>query len=226
MKKSDKPNGAPEQSRRRALKTAVLGGAAVVVTPEKWSKPIVDSIVLPAHATTTEQTRSEPVQVLLNTPGGAGEAESYNCYSLKDLIALLGNEKATAEAEAAAAAQASRMNLSDIFVSPAHAIDIESIEICCTTRYYIGTADGTNFNITILRVFEHTGNRYFATGMFTAGERKEIPSTINCAARAYTKNVTLLDVNADNATIQVDIAGFPVYTKVLERNNAASPDTC
>ena len=43
--------------RRKTLKTILLtGGATVAVTkalPHKWTKPIVDSVVLPAHAQTT-----------------------------------------------------------------------------------------------------------------------------------------------------------------------------
>lgn len=46
-----KPN-----QRRKALKTMVAGGGAATTAamlPEKWAKPIVDSIALPAHARTS-----------------------------------------------------------------------------------------------------------------------------------------------------------------------------
>ncbi len=43
--------------RRKTLKTILLtGGATAVVTkalPREWTRPIVDSVVLPAHAQTT-----------------------------------------------------------------------------------------------------------------------------------------------------------------------------
>lgn len=43
-------------SRRRLLKALGLGGGTATVSqlPSAWSKPIVESVVLPAHAQTTE----------------------------------------------------------------------------------------------------------------------------------------------------------------------------
>ncbi|MGM0553979.1 MAG: twin-arginine translocation signal domain-containing protein [Pseudomonadota bacterium] len=41
---------AAPDSRRRLLKLLGLGGAAAVIMPERWSKPIIDSVILPAHA--------------------------------------------------------------------------------------------------------------------------------------------------------------------------------
>jgi len=44
-----------DQARRKALKTIVAGTAAVGVlaVSSKWSKPVVDTIILPAHAQAT-----------------------------------------------------------------------------------------------------------------------------------------------------------------------------
>lgn len=45
-----------DQSRRRTLKTLGFGGglgAAGFVLPQNWSRPVVESVVLPAHAQTT-----------------------------------------------------------------------------------------------------------------------------------------------------------------------------
>jgi hypothetical protein len=39
-----------QTSRRRLLKAIALGGAASVVLPEKWVKPIIDAVIVPAHA--------------------------------------------------------------------------------------------------------------------------------------------------------------------------------
>ncbi|MDH3378768.1 MAG: hypothetical protein OEQ39_17730 [Gammaproteobacteria bacterium] len=44
-------------SRRRALKSMMAGGAAATgagLLQKEWAKPVVDSVVLPAHAQTTE----------------------------------------------------------------------------------------------------------------------------------------------------------------------------
>jgi hypothetical protein len=39
-----------QQKRRRLLSAIVAGGAASTLLPQKWSKPVVDSVMLPAHA--------------------------------------------------------------------------------------------------------------------------------------------------------------------------------
>lgn len=50
-------------SRRKLLKSLAAGSGAVVAgkgLPESWSKPIVDAVMLPAHAETTDDTESLP----------------------------------------------------------------------------------------------------------------------------------------------------------------------
>ncbi|MCP4007879.1 MAG: twin-arginine translocation signal domain-containing protein, partial [Proteobacteria bacterium] len=49
-------------SRRKLLKTIAAGSGAVVAgksLPESWSKPVIDSVILPAHAATTDNNDSE-----------------------------------------------------------------------------------------------------------------------------------------------------------------------
>jgi hypothetical protein len=46
-----------DQSRRKLLKSIAAGSGAVVVgksLPESWSRPVVDSVILPAHAQTSQ----------------------------------------------------------------------------------------------------------------------------------------------------------------------------
>ena len=42
-----------DKSRRSLLKTISVGGVATISVPAKWSKPAVESVILPAHAQTT-----------------------------------------------------------------------------------------------------------------------------------------------------------------------------
>lgn len=44
-----------ENDRRRLLKALTLGGGAVTITklPATWSKPVLESVMLPAHAQTS-----------------------------------------------------------------------------------------------------------------------------------------------------------------------------
>ena len=49
--------------RRKALLTVALGGSAIATAPQKWTTPIINSVVLPAHAQTStcSGTETEPV---------------------------------------------------------------------------------------------------------------------------------------------------------------------
>ena len=49
-----------KESRRKALKTTLIGGAVIStgVLPDKWKKPVLDSVILPSHAETTGDTDS------------------------------------------------------------------------------------------------------------------------------------------------------------------------
>ena len=44
-----------EEQRRKVLKSTLAGGAVITtsILPKKWTKPALDSVVLPAHAATT-----------------------------------------------------------------------------------------------------------------------------------------------------------------------------
>jgi hypothetical protein len=46
------PAGGENVSRRRAMKVLGAGGvvAATLMLPSKWTKPVVESIIVPAHA--------------------------------------------------------------------------------------------------------------------------------------------------------------------------------
>jgi hypothetical protein len=46
------PAGGEKISRRRAMKVLGAGGvvAATLMLPSKWTKPVVESIIVPAHA--------------------------------------------------------------------------------------------------------------------------------------------------------------------------------
>ncbi|MCP3908768.1 MAG: hypothetical protein GY712_12215, partial [Oceanicoccus sp.] len=51
-------------SRRKLLKSIAAGSGAVVAgktLPESWSKPVIDSVMLPAHAETTDGSGDLPI---------------------------------------------------------------------------------------------------------------------------------------------------------------------
>lgn len=53
---SPSDQGKKSDPRRSLLKTLAVGGVAGAALPTQWSKPMIDSVVLPAHAQTTSGT--------------------------------------------------------------------------------------------------------------------------------------------------------------------------
>ena len=78
-------------SRRKVLKALTAVGGAVAATnlmPGKWTSPIIDLGVLPAHA----QTNSAPIELVGNlqiTPGGGGSSLSISEVSASGAGALI-----------------------------------------------------------------------------------------------------------------------------------------
>ena len=52
----------PDRSRRKVLKTLATGGtlAGALALTGKWSRPVVDTVILPAHAQATNATTGTP----------------------------------------------------------------------------------------------------------------------------------------------------------------------
>ena len=87
-------------SRRRVLKSIAAGSGAVITgksLPETWTRPVIDTVMLPAHATTTDDSGSAgsavttppPCADSLVIPGdtvscGDGETVLYRYYYVDD----------------------------------------------------------------------------------------------------------------------------------------------
>lgn len=78
-----------ESSRRRLLKALTLSGGAVTVSklPGAWSKPVVDSVVLPAHAQTTAPADEPTLTRVIGGGGGSSSVVSTD----GEFRSLLGN---------------------------------------------------------------------------------------------------------------------------------------
>ena len=89
------------ESRRKLLKSIAAGSGAIVAgksLPESWSRPIVDSVMLPAHAQTSPVTppapltcSSDPLTVVSNEPTGGID---------RDAIAILFDGQTTCALQA------------------------------------------------------------------------------------------------------------------------------
>lgn len=56
--KNPESSNTKETARRRILKRLVAGGGIVAtgrIMPDDWHKPVVESVILPAHAQTTQE---------------------------------------------------------------------------------------------------------------------------------------------------------------------------
>ena len=57
------------RNRRRAVFALSLGGGAAYALPNKWTKPIVDSVIMPAHAQTSIEDEDTPTSTPSTTSG-------------------------------------------------------------------------------------------------------------------------------------------------------------
>ena len=77
-------NKKSNDSRRKLLKSLAAGSGAVVAgknLPESWSKPVIDTVMIPAHAETTNDNEADAPAVLCGgcyfSEGGPGGGSSY-----------------------------------------------------------------------------------------------------------------------------------------------------
>ena len=88
------------KSKRRAILKSIAAGSGAIVAgkslPEAWKKPVIDSVVLPAHAVTTDDTGSAPGAPTTPSPccltdgiycGESGE-QSINVINFQVTIAV------------------------------------------------------------------------------------------------------------------------------------------
>jgi hypothetical protein len=76
----------PDQNRRKAIKKIAVGVGVVAgcsVLPEKWTKPIIGQIVLPAHAETSAEVQKTAPEEKTAAPTDSGDgtfntSETFN----------------------------------------------------------------------------------------------------------------------------------------------------
>lgn len=92
MKTDNKRPGAGDNSRRSTLKTLLVGGGTLTLgaLPSKWTKPVVDSVILPVHAQTTETepppTETGPAPNGISVPATSLPLESGRAPRLLDYV--------------------------------------------------------------------------------------------------------------------------------------------
>ena len=112
-----KPESQPSERRRRLLAQLTAGGAAGAMVPGTWAKPVVDAVVLPAHAETTTGT----------VTGGGGGSSGGN--TLNTIDGLLGGMIGSAMAEPAEEVQCIQDYCVGIEVGP-NEESVKVVQIC------------------------------------------------------------------------------------------------
>jgi hypothetical protein len=203
---------ADQQGRRQILKTAVLGGAAAAVIPEKWAKPIVNTVMLPAHATTTDDVDSQTPEF----PIGYKYSLSYNDDGLIPDPASLETAMNSS-------------SLAEMLIPSAHAAP----DFSSTTKFYLAHASGNQYQFSSSRTFSSTGNTYWAGGTLTLEQTTALDTRKNCGdVRLYRKQVELVSVDESKAVINVRLIFAPleinevIYTRTLLVDSSASPAVC
>lgn len=155
----------PATGRRKLLKSALLGGGAAgawLLAPERWTRPVIESVTLPAHAQTSQVT--------------LGDGPWATATPIQD--GSLPRDRSFAQ------------RLSDFFVQPA-AAGVKEGESCptlfaiCIRRtgsgneieVRIGFDDGTEISrtftpaddLTFSRQFADNGNTWSVNGEYDAG---------------------------------------------------------
>lgn len=96
------------KDRRKALQYGLLGGTIAAVLPAKWATPIVNAVVLPAHAQTsacTVETISESISIQVSSTQIEGpitvsrNGNSFNGTESSDVGACGNNQRLTVRVE-------------------------------------------------------------------------------------------------------------------------------
>ncbi len=76
------------ETRRKIIKGVIGTGLVSGALPNSWMKPVVNTVVLPAHAQTTETTTPAPVATITATASGPILTQSIN----EDSASILGED--------------------------------------------------------------------------------------------------------------------------------------
>ena len=146
MDNRKQPMNNRKSNRRKLLKSIAAGGGAVVAgksLPESWTKPVVDSVLLPVHAATTDDTQAASgtnTCVSISIPGAAltcaqKEANFSEIYWVDDTgecpVLKTGKPQSPAEGIAASYATVGEGGMSlGVAKLGTNAYDVDVLQLC------------------------------------------------------------------------------------------------
>jgi len=194
-RKSDMSNRTDKKQQRRALlkgamiSTGVIGAAQAL--PEKWLKPVINSVVLPAHGQTTDDTS------LLGGGNTTTAAPAEKFYRIE-----LDNLHARDCAEQASNIAPWLEGLADTLIPAAQAVDLDYKSI-----YYLEHLGGILYKFVYLTTGSLGGLIYYkdyASGNLNVGETADLPR-YNCQGNSLIMQARLVSVTpGDNAVVELD----------------------
>lgn len=182
----------PRHSRRRLIQLLTAGGVVTTakIIPGEWTRPVVESVSLPAHAQTTE-----PGEIIVL-------GNNSNLFALSD--------QERPESLLASGVEDFRTSLLDSLVEQAHAGDDPGdfgplfceLTGCARIRFRRGSDTGTIYFGIFDGPDDAVGTSEFSLS-FRDGKEKSLDST--CIGTGYTFIVNLLD--DDHAKLILRLAG-------------------
>ncbi|MBX2869023.1 MAG: hypothetical protein KTR18_10120 [Acidiferrobacterales bacterium] len=180
--------GPIETGRRKVVHAALIGGAtATVLAPAKWTKPVVESVILPAHAVTSEVAADDgamdpPMPVMRTFFGGVpivvtnypmsnqNEVQIADASAENDLLGVLTNK------------------VSNMLVPEAHAQFSSEFVLC------VDDNDGS-LTITLEQGFSMPTGVVHYTGSGGFGDSIPLTTTCSLPIRENTYTIVLTDTN-------------------------------
>ena len=145
------------KSRRKLLKSIAAGSGVIVAgksLPESWTRPVVDSVVLPAHAQTS------PPSPPSGPSGGSSEITLTSIQNSESMLA----------------------HVTDALVKPAHAGVLQPIVIIRWTVCVTTTADPNIYTVQVMYLEKSSDDSFINTWVaaksldLAIGETKVIPA--------------------------------------------------
>jgi len=210
-----------QTTRRKALKNIALGGGvlgASQIGAEKWVKPVVDSIVLPAHAATTDSTGA--------SSGGVTPAPLLRfSLSLTEVKPSEANTSIQAGKSRYIADQAMEQ-LQDLLVPSAQAG-----EATTTEEFYLGQVAGSLYHFKYVRVQGgHSGGIVFTNeveGDISIGQTVGMVESF-CGQPGRSYSVTLVSATAGGTAVlnMSRFRGDLILNSAPNATPPASPGEC
>ena len=206
-----------KQARRKVLKIAATGGAAasIIAIPKQWTKPVIDTVLLPAHAATTEATTQAATTTAAPTP-------TLSVFSGSTTVNIAPGAAIEQQKEQASP-------LLDLFINQATAQPV--IRGATLSIYAEETSTGT-YRFDLLYVEDFPCKASSSIGTYTGFASNTSSSgavsfsSAGCPEGTFTAEITY-SVGPSGMTVEGTVFGFYSFSVLLSQGGSGlSPQMC